>query len=142
MSAAVRLRPTPPALRLIRNTGTRPFWKSSTGTRRSRVSPVSATQPIFALSSSAAIRLSMLVNCENTKMRRPSSMSSGSMSISRSSLARSLTRAAAGDFNRRGSQHTWRSFNSASRITIWLRAKPLPAISARTFSSIAARTVS
>ena len=46
------------------------------------------------------------------------------------------------DFTRRGSQHTWRSFSSASRITIWLRATPLRSISSRTLRSIARRTVS
>ena len=39
MSAAVRFSPTPPAFRLIRNSGTSPRWKRRTGVDRSTVSP-------------------------------------------------------------------------------------------------------
>ena len=68
----------------------------------------------------------MLVNCENSSTRRPSSTSSSSISIRRSSLAESCAAVrGACVLSRRGSQQTWRSLSSASRMTIWLRARPV-----------------
>ena len=84
----------------------------------------------------------MLVNCENSSTRRPSAISSGSISVKRSSLAEPLTLRACGSFSRRGSQQIWRSFSSASRNTMWLLARPLRSISSRTLACISTRTVS
>ncbi|MNB85327.1 hypothetical protein D3C75_322240 [compost metagenome] len=84
----------------------------------------------------------MPVNCENSRMRRPSSTMDGSISRSRSSLAEPAVRAGVPPGSRRGSQQTWRSFSRASSTTMWLRASPLPLIASRTCFSIAARTVS
>ncbi len=84
----------------------------------------------------------MLVNCENSSTRRPSSSSSGNSVISSSSLAEPLTVRALSNDTRRGSQQTWRSFSSASRMMMPLCAMPLRATSARTFSCSARRRVS
>ena len=84
----------------------------------------------------------MLVNCEKSSTRRPSAISSGSISVRRSSLAEPLTLRACGSFRRRGSQQICLSFRSASRNTMWLLAKPLRSISARTLACMSTRTVS
>ncbi|MNN97009.1 hypothetical protein D3C81_2160890 [compost metagenome] len=86
----------------------------------------------------------MLVNCENSSTLRPSASSSSSISIRLSSLPELLPRGERVPLSSisRVSQQTWRSFSSASRITIWLRARPLRPISSRTLLSMARRTVS
>ena len=82
--------------------------------------------------SSASISVSMVVNCENSKILRPSATISGSNSISCSSLAEVLTFWAASSLTSEGSQHTWRSFSSASSTAICARAS---SVLARTFRS-------
>ncbi|MNC41728.1 hypothetical protein D3C75_905050 [compost metagenome] len=83
------------------------------------------------------------MNCENNNTRRPSLSSSSSISSSAPSLPLSAwLPLLSTPLTRRRSQHTWRSLSNASRITIWLRAAPLRAISSRTFWSMATRTAS
>ena len=142
MSACGRFRPTPPAFRLIKNSGTAPLVNCSISASRFWLWPVSLTQGMSRFSSSASINFSMLVNCENSKMRRPSASISGSISISRSSLAELLTFLAAASVTRCGSQQTWRSFKSASRIVICDFAMPLVSSASRTLFSIPRRMVS
>ena len=92
----------------------------------------------------------MLVNCENSKTRLPSSISSGSIPIKSPSLAEAEgspispegrlkagedTLDAAGSLTRRGSQQTWRSLSRASRIMIWLCDTPRVASTCRSFLS-------
>ncbi|MCY1365972.1 hypothetical protein D9M69_528470 [compost metagenome] len=92
------------------------------------------------LCSSASISSSIEVNCENSRMRRPSESSSSSISSRLSSLPEFALLAVL--FSRRGSQQAWRSLSNASRMMMWLAARPLRSISSRTFLSIASRTVS
>ncbi len=116
VSAAVRLRPVPPALRLMRNSGTSPFWKRldrcfTIFGLAGQLDVIDAT-----LSQGLFDQANMLVNCENSSTRRPSSISSGNMPMSRPSLADSgdslpdssvrVVADALGSLTRRGSQHT------------------------------------
>ena len=64
-------------------------------------------------------------------MRRPSAIISPTISSRSSSLLDAPASRADGSFTRRGSQHTWRSFSSASSTTTWLRPRPRSAISRR-----------
>ena len=104
--------------------------------------PVSLVQAMPRFSSSSSIRLSMLVNCENSSTLRPSAIISGSNSISKSSLADCLTFCAAGTATRRGSQHTCRSLSNASRIWICDCARPLLLSASRTVFAVLRRMVS
>src|SRR6266404_1122282 len=78
VSAAVRFSAVPPALRLIRNSGTWPDWNRSTTAVRSVVSPVNRQYGIASPVTSDSISRNIEVNCENRRMRRPSATSSGS----------------------------------------------------------------
>ena len=110
---------------------------------RSWVWPVSLVQARPRCFSSCSTRPSMVVNCENSSTLRPSASISVSCSISSSSLADWRSAWAAGTAaSSRGSQQTWRSFSSASRIWICDFARPLSASASRTAFSVASRIVS
>ena len=142
VSAAVRFSPVPPALRLIRNSGTSPLWKASMTTSRRRVRPVSLTLGMPRASSSSSISASISVNCENKRMRRPSATSSSSIVSSCSVLADSFTFFALGNLTSAGWQQVWRSLRRASSSSMRLLARPLPARSFFTFTSIDNRMLS
>ena len=91
VSAWGRFRPTPPAFRLIKNRGTWPLVNWSIRSSRFLLCPVSLTQGMPRRGSSCSIRLSICVNCENSKILRPSATISGSMSRSCDIFADSVT---------------------------------------------------
>ncbi len=68
MSALVRLRPVPPALREMRKMGILPFWNWSTGVCLSFVFPVILTNGMLFLMRCSSMILSMDVNCEKMRM--------------------------------------------------------------------------
>ena len=61
---------------------------------------------------------SILVNCEKTKTRRPSSTSVSNFSVKNASFELSFTFLASASFTSLGSQQTCLNFNNASRIKI------------------------
>ena len=95
-----------------------------------------------ASSSRGLIKSSIEVNCENSNIRRPSSTISVTISNRSSSLLDALTRRAEASFTSRGSQHTCRSFSSASSITTRPRAAVSPGNCSSTLSCNVARIVS
>ena len=84
----------------------------------------------------------MPVNCENSKIRRPSASISGNKVMSCSNLAEVLTLVAALSLTRRGSQHTWRSLSRASKMVICDLARPWRSSASRTVFSMPRRMVS
>jgi hypothetical protein len=142
VSACGRFRPTPPAFRLMRNSGTAPLVNCSMSWSRFCDCPVSLTQRMPRAFSSASISVSMLVNCENSSTRRPSASISGRISISCSSLADCLTACADSSLSSCGSQQTWRSLSSASRMVMCDFARPLLSSASRTAFSVVRRMAS
>ena len=126
----------------MRNSGTSPLVKRWMISSRFWLWPVSLTQGKPRACSSASIKPSMLVNCENSSTRRPSASISGKSSINCAILADSRTWRADSSGTRCGSQQTWRSLSSASRIVICDLARPLECKASRTVFSMPRRMVS
>ena len=142
VSACGKFRPTPPALRLIKNKGTSPLVNLSISASRFLLCPVSLTQGMPNRGNSCSIRPSISVNCENSKILRPSATISGSMSSNWANLADCVTWLAELSFSKRGSQQTCRNFSRASKIVICDRAKPCACRASRTVFSMPKRMVS
>ncbi len=106
------------------------------------VAPVSDTLGIPRPVSSRSISRSMLVNWENTRIRRPSAVWVRTSSTSASSLADFSTRLAASTATSRGSQHTCRSFISASSTVTVDAPSPFFLIIWRTLACAATRMLS
>ena len=66
----------------------------------------------------------IVVNCEKSNTRRPSSSISGNICIKSSSLAEVVTALASFSDSSRGSQQVCLSLSKASSIVMWLLASP------------------
>ena len=139
-SAAVRLSPRPPALRLIRKSGHVGSVLEALDARGAVARP-----PVEVLvgrcrraSSRARSSARKLVNCEKTSALCPSSTTSPSRGSSTSNFADGSSRARA-DRSGRGWQAAWRSRSSASSICIFDSADAVCAPRARAASRGSAR---